>query len=93
MKAGKPSLQFNTKVKENKQFEFKCKAELNEFMQKKRVFKDNLFKAFALFWDQCAKAMQAKIMSRSDYESAMYNNPLALLKAMKERAMDFQETI
>jgi hypothetical protein len=51
------------------------KAELDESMRRKRTYEDNTFKAYALLWKRCAKAMQNKIVSRSDYDSSVvYNN-------------------
>jgi hypothetical protein len=54
------------------------KAGLDESMRRKRTYEDNTFKAYTLLWEQCAKAMQ-NIVSRSDYDSVVYNDPIALL--------------
>jgi hypothetical protein len=62
----------------------KYKAELDESMRRKRTYEDNTFKAYALLWEGCAKAMQNKIVSRSDYDSVVYNDPIASLRAIKE---------
>jgi len=50
------------------------------------MYNDNLFKAYALIWERCAKAMQNKLVTQSDYEDEIYNNPIKLLKAIKEHA-------
>jgi hypothetical protein len=68
------------------------KAELDESMRRKRTYQDNTFKAYALLWERCAKAMQNKIASRSDYDSVVYNDPLSLLRAIKEHSLNYQET-
>jgi len=60
-------------------------------MKRKSIYKDNKIKACAFIWDRCAKAMQAKVQSRSDFESQVYNNPLKLLNAIREHAMNFQD--
>jgi len=65
-----------TKAREDEQNKMVYKAELDEYMKRKRVYEDNKVKAYAFIWDRCAKAMQAKLMARSDYESRIYNNPL-----------------
>jgi len=68
------------------------KAELDEALKKKRMYNDNLFKAYSLIWERCAKEMQNKLLARSDYEDEIYNNPIKLLKAIKEHALNYQET-
>ena len=69
------------------------KAEQDEAMRRKCTYKDNTFKAYALLWERCAKAMQNKLLSQSNYKSAVvYNDPLALLRAIKEHSLNYQET-
>jgi hypothetical protein len=81
------------KEREDKQFAvMEYTAELDESMRRKRTYEDNTFKAYALLWECCAKAMQNKIVSRSDYDSVVYNDPIALLRAIKEHSLNYQET-
>ena len=80
------------KDRENEEFKMEYKAELDEALKRKRMYNDNLFKAYALIWERCAKAMQNKLLAPSDYEDEIYNNPIKLLKAMKEHALNYQET-
>jgi len=68
------------------------KAEPDEALKRKKMYNDNLFKAYALIWERCAKAMQNKLVTQSDYEDEIYNNPIKLLKAIKEHALNYQET-
>jgi hypothetical protein len=71
----KPALAFNIetdvtlKGQEARQYELEYKADLDKFMRRRRAYSDNLFKAYALIWEHCAKAMQNKIMAQSDFES------------------------
>jgi hypothetical protein len=51
-----------------------------------------MFKAYTLLWERCAKAMQDKIASRSDYDSVVYNDPIALLCTIKEYSLNYQDT-
>jgi hypothetical protein len=94
----KPSLAFSIesdttlKAQENRQYELEYKADLDEFMRRRRAYNDNLFKAYALIWERCAKAMQNKIMAQSDFESKIYNNPIELLNTVKKHALNYQET-
>jgi hypothetical protein len=52
-----PTLQFSTaaddtpRKQENHQHELEYKANLDEFMRRKRSYNDNLFKAYALIWE------------------------------------------
>jgi hypothetical protein len=74
----KPTLQFSTETdaillaQENRQYEMEYKADLDEFMKRRRMYGDNLFKAYALKWERCAKAMQNKIVARTDFEGTIY---------------------
>jgi hypothetical protein len=79
-------------VRENKQFGMEYKAELDEAMKRKRTYENNMFKAYALLWERCAKAMQDKIASRSYYNNIVYNDPIALLCAIKEHSLDYRDT-
>jgi hypothetical protein len=94
----KPTLKTSTSdeediiAREDKQFVMEYKAELDEAMRRKRTYEDNMFKAYALLWERCAKAMQNKVASRSDYDSEVYNNPIALLQAIKEHSLNYQDT-
>jgi len=36
--------------------------------------------------------MQNKLLAHSDYEDEIYNNPIKLLKAIKEHVLNYQET-
>jgi len=60
--------------------------------QKKCIYSNNKIKAYALLWERCAKIMQNKIHASIDYETKIYDNPIELLKAIQEHAMDYQET-
>ena len=96
--AWKPTLKisYNTdasiKEREDKRFLMEYTSELDEAMRRKRTYEDNMYKLYALLWERCAKAMQNKIASRSDYNSLVYNNPIALLRAIKERSLYYKKT-
>jgi len=90
----KPTLKASKEVKdqENEQFKMEYKAELDEALKRKRMCNNNLFKAYTLIWERCAKAMQNKLLAQSDYEDEIYNNLIKLLKSIKEHALNYQET-
>ena len=77
---------------ENKQFEIEFKANLDESMKRSTIYKQNIYKAYAFLWEKCTKSMQNKISSRRDFEDAIFNDPIALLTAIKEHSLNYQET-
>jgi hypothetical protein len=60
-------------------------------MKCKQALEMNMSKAYAFLWEQCARAMQNEIEARTDYESSIKNNPIELLKAIKQHALNYQE--
>ena len=52
---------------------------------------ENLVKACEFLWDRCSIAMRAKIEARKDYDT-LKNDPIELIKAIKEYAMAYQDT-
>jgi len=79
------------KEAENEQFKMDFKAEYDAYMRRKQMLEKNYAKAYAFLWEQCAKAMQNKIEARSDYESTIKGEPIELLKAIKQHALNYQE--
>ncbi|KAI2506113.1 Reverse transcriptase (RNA-dependent DNA polymerase) [Fragilaria crotonensis] len=94
--AWKPSMQVSGETDEeiraieNKQYEIEFKSDYDTYRKRMQVYENNLTKAYALLWERCAKAMKNKIEARSDYDK-IKNNPILLLKAIKEHALNYQE--
>ena len=94
----KPNLQISTstdadiKTRKDKEFAMIFKAELDEFIKRKRALEENMFKVYALLWEKCAKSLQNKILARRDFETTIYNKPIALLQAIKEHSLNYQES-
>ena len=82
----------NNATRENKTCEMKYEADYNECIKRKISYNNNKINASALLWERCAKIMQNKISTRVDFETKIYDNPVKLLKAIREHAMDYQET-
>ena len=80
------------KKRENNQFQMIFKAKLDRAIKRQETYDNNLFKAYALLWKHCAKAMQNKIATRSDFTNKILNDPLNLLKAIKEHSLNYQES-
>ena len=94
----KPSLSISlsvdegVKMAEDKQFEIEFKAEFEAFTKRKQAMETNLTKAYAFLWDQCARSLQNKIEARADFLSDIKGNPIELLKAIKQHALNYQES-
>ena len=78
-------------ARETRQYELLYKAELDKFNKLETNYEDNLTKAYGLIWEQCAQSMKNKIEARRDFESMIYDDPIELLKAIKEHATNYQE--
>jgi hypothetical protein len=76
---------------ENKQFKIKLKADYDHYRSREQIYNNNVTKAYALFWDRCAKGMKNKIESRSDFKSKVENNPIEPPQAIKEHSLNYQE--
>jgi hypothetical protein len=77
---------------ENKQYEMEYKAKLSKALHRTGIYDDNLVKSYALIWERCNTTMQSRLEQRIDYKTTIYNDPIKLLKAIKEHALNYQET-
>ena len=68
------------------------KLELQSFIKRRDTYKSNRSKAYGLFFGQCAKKMQNKILQRTDYAKTIKGNAIELLKVIKQEALNFQES-
>jgi hypothetical protein len=68
------------------------KAKLDKVMKRKREHDNNMFKAHTELWKRCNKALKALIEARIDCKSNICNNPMELIKAIKEHALNYQES-
>jgi hypothetical protein len=76
---------------ENRQYEMEYKAKLTEALLRIRILEDNLVKSYALIWERCNTAMQGRLEQRTDFEATIFNDPIELLKAIKEHALNYQQ--
>jgi hypothetical protein len=77
---------------ETKQFEIQYTTQYNKYEDHCHAYRDNKVKAYGLLWERCTKVMKNKIKARSDFEVNILNNPIELLKAIKEHLLNYQET-
>ena len=84
----------------DRQNELQYNKSLDLFIKRERVYEKNKTKSYAFLWERCSKAMKNKLESRSDYDleesdakyaDSIFNNPINLLKTIKEHSQNFQE--
>ena len=79
------------KEQENRQFELEFKSDYEGYMRRVNAYENNMIKAYAMIWERCTKGMKQKIEARIEFSSRIENNPIELLKAVKEHTQNFQE--
>jgi hypothetical protein len=77
---------------ENNLYQIKYKSATDIVARRVRAYNVNEGRAYGIVWARCAKAMQNKIASRTDYENVVYDDPIELMRAIKEHSLNFQET-
>lgn len=93
----KPRLETSTsgdatvKAAEEKQFEMEFRAKFERYTIREETYNNNLTKAYAFLWERCSKAMKNKIEARKDFATKIKDDPIELLKAIKEHALNYQE--
>lgn len=78
------------KALELEELRIQYQAEMEDFMTTKRHFKTNWANAYGYLWQQCSTGMQTKIRARTEFESKIRDDPIELLKVIKEHALNFQ---
>ena len=86
------SLDDDVKGKEDIQFELQFKADYGETQKRKIYYQENQYKAYELIWERCATATKTNIEARKDFEDGIYNDPVELLKAIKQHVLNYQES-
>jgi hypothetical protein len=76
---------------ENETFNIEYKAEFDVFLKRKQHYETNTTKAYAFLWEQCAKGMQSKIESHSNFKKLIKGNPIELLKVIKQHCLNYHE--
>ena len=77
---------------ETKQYELIFKAKLDATDKRKEIYENNKTKAYLLICERCTRAMQSKIKQRIDFDMKIYNDPIKLIKTIKEHVLNYQET-
>ena len=62
----------------------KYKYELDKLDKDKRQYDENRSNAYGLIFGQCTKALRAKIQRKDNFESTIENDPIELMKVLRE---------
>ena len=65
------------------------KAKLDATIKREEIFNNNKTKAYSVIWERFLRGIQSKVEQRTDYKTKIYNDIIALLKAIKEHALNF----
>ena len=76
----------------NKQYEMKCKMDDDACLKRKEQHDQNEIAACAKLWERRATAVKAKIEVRTACELDACDNPISLLKAIKEHSLCFEDS-
>jgi hypothetical protein len=76
---------------ENEAYKMEYDKRLDVHLEREKYYNMNLVKSHALIWEQCSSGMQQKIENRDDYKTKIKGNPIELLKAIKQHALNYQE--
>ena len=71
------------RVQEQDAMDILFKSEVDEFVKRKAKYNDNLKKAYADIMGYCSKTIQHRIETHVDYVSKIQDDPIELLKAIK----------
>ena len=86
------STDVNIKTAENTAF-LAAYTQRNELHLKREAnYCKNRIKAYGLLWEQCSSGMRSKIEQRTDFKTSIKDDPVELLKAIKQHALNYQET-
>ena len=73
------------KAFKQKTFDINYDAEYKAYQDRKRLFEANLQKAYALIFDDyCSTTMQNRVKEDENYKNTILNNPIKLLKKVRE---------
>ena len=78
-----------TKALMDQQLMMQFQEDYKEYKHRCVIYTQNLHKAHGLIWERCAKGMKNKLEARTDFPGEVSEQPIALLKAIKEHALNY----
>ena len=76
------------KALENEQYAEAYKVDYTIWKTRQGKYEENKVKAAALIWNQCNNTMKSKVQARKDYEKNIKGNPITLMQAIEQHAMN-----
>lgn len=68
---------------EQDSFDILYKAKIDDWVQRKNQYKDNLKRSYAVIFGYCSKVMQNRLETHVNYETKIRDDPVELLKTIK----------
>ena len=69
-------------------YDLEYKEALRAYNMRKEIYEDNKSKAYAYIFTYCNRTMQNRIKESPDFETNIRNDPIALLREIKEKMYD-----
>lgn len=63
----------------------KFKIAYTAFLKRKENYEQNMFRAYAILWSHCSEVLQNKIVTLAAFSTTIKNDPIALLKTIKQQ--------
>ena len=63
---------------------------VQKIIDREEKYGTNKVQAFSIIYGQCTKSLQNKLKERENWKNTIYNNPIELLKAIREYAYGYQ---
>ena len=79
------------KKRDEEMLKEKYKMELTNYYKRENAYKTNKVKAYGLIWARCSPAMKAQLEGRDDFTAKILDDPVELLKAIKQHALNYKE--
>jgi hypothetical protein len=70
---------------------FEAQVKVFVFIEREAMYQSNKKKAFTLIYEQCHKTLQGKLKACANYQTVIKGDPIALLNAIQEHQMSYQE--
>ena len=68
------------------------KIKYAEHSAREKVYKEDKIKVYAFLWNQCSKTMQTKIKAVKDFSSKIEDDPVLLMRTIKDLSMSLIES-
>ena len=79
------------KKMESEMLKLKFNKKYDTYEKRLVAYNENKRKAYGVFWARCSSQMKAQIESREDFETKIEKDPVELIKAIKQHALNYKE--